>query len=395
MEKALLLYSGGLDTSVMVRWIKEKMNMDVVTLTLDIGNSDLEEIKEKALKLGAIDAITLDVKKEFADNYISREIHANGLYGEYPLSTALARPLMAEKAVSVANENDIKFIAHGSTGKGNDQVRFEVSINALDNNIKVIAPVREWNMTRADELEYAKMNNIYVKSDGKYSVDENIWGRSIEGSSIENINEPVNDDAFEWVTPPQYCGSGEPVSIEFYKGLPSSLNGKSMDLLSIIKNLNIIAGRNGIGIINMIESRLIGLKSHEVYECPAASVILKAHKYLENLILNKNELSVKNYIDNFWSNMVYNGLWFDPSMEHMNQFEKSSNQYITGSVNLRLYKGNMILEGIESPYSLYDYNTINYETGVFDQGSSKGFIDIYKNETVRSNRVKKALTVIH
>ncbi|AAT43115.1 argininosuccinate synthase [Picrophilus oshimae] len=395
MEKALLLYSGGLDTSVMVRWIKEKMNMDVVTLTLDIGNSDLEEIKEKALKLGAIDAITLDVKKEFADNYISREIHANGLYGEYPLSTALARPLMAEKAVSVANENDIKFIAHGSTGKGNDQVRFEVSINALDNNIKVIAPVREWNMTRADELEYAKMNNIYVKSDGKYSVDENIWGRSIEGSSIENINEPVNDDAFEWVTPPQYCGSGEPVSIEFYKGLPSSLNGKSMDLLSIIKNLNIIAGRNGIGIINMIESRLIGLKSHEVYECPAASVILKAHKYLENLILNKNELSVKNYIDNFWSNMVYNGLWFDPSMEHMNQFEKSSNQYITGSVNLRLYRGNMILEGIESPYSLYDYNTINYETGVFDQGSSKGFIDIYKNETVRSNRVKKALTVIH
>ncbi len=391
----MLLYSGGLDTSVMVKWIKERLGMDVVTLTLDIGNSDLDEIREKALKIGAVDAITMDVKKEFADNYLSKEIHANGIYGEYPLSTALARPLMAEKAVSVALENDINVIAHGSTGKGNDQVRFEVSINALNDKIRVIAPVREWNMTRLEEIEYAKKNNIYVKSDGKYSIDENIWGRSIEGSSIENINKPVDDDAFEWVTPPYYCGAGESISIEFSNGIPVSLNNKNMDLLNIIKNLNIIAGRNGIGIINMIESRLIGLKSHEIYECPAATIILKAHRYLESLVLNRNELAIKGYVDNQWSNMVYNGLWFDPAINHMNEFERSSNEYITGKVNLKLYKGNIVLEGLESPYSLYDYDTINYETGIFDQNSSKGFIDIYKNETIRSNRIKKTLTVIH
>ncbi len=390
MEKVLLLYSGGLDTSVMVKWIQEKLKKDVVTLTLNIGNSNLKEIQEKAFSLGVSDAIVADVKNEFANKYIKKEIYAYGFYQDYPLSTAIARPLMAEKAVNYAEEYGCKTIAHGSTGKGNDQVRFEVTIKALNDGIDVIAPIRDWNMNRIEELSYAKSNGIPISKNGKYSVDENLWGRSVEGSTIEDISSPLEDDVYEWVMPPEKCDdSGVDLNLGFKDGIPVSINNINYNLVEITEKLNQIAGSNGIGLINHIEDRVTGIKSHEVYECPAAILILKAHKMLESLTLNKNEMHIKNYLDYQWSNNVYNGLWYDPVMEHINAFESSANKYINGDISLKLYKGNITMTSISSDNSMYDYNTISYDNSLFDQNSGKGFIDIFKNNTVIGNSSRK------
>ena len=389
MDKVLLLYSGGLDTSVMVKWIQQEMKKEVVTLTLNIGNSNLDEIREKAISLGVSDAIVIDVKNEFADKYIKKEILADGMYEGYPLSTAIARPLMAEKAVYYATEYGCNTIAHGSTGKGNDQVRFEVTVKAIDENINVIAPVRDWNMNRPDEINYAKKNGIKIPKDGKYSVDENIWGRSAEGSTIENIQNPLENDVYEWVTPLEETGNGETVDLEFANGIPYAINGTEYDLEEIVEKMNVIAGRNGIGLINHMEDRVTGIKSHEVYEVPGAMAILSAHKIIESLTLNKYELDLKEYMDNQWSNFTYNGLWNDPVMEHINQFESSLNKYINGKIKLKLYKGNIIMKSIESDNSVYNYEKISYDNSNFNQDSARGFIDIYKNNTVYTNNARK------
>ncbi|WMT51578.1 MAG: argininosuccinate synthase [Ferroplasma sp.] len=389
MDKVLLLYSGGLDTSVMVKWIQKEMKKEVVTLTLNIGNSNLEEIKEKAISLGVSDAIVMDVKNEFADNYIKKEIFADGMYEGYPLSTAIARPLMAEKAVYYAREYGCNTIAHGSTGKGNDQVRFEVTVKAIDENINVIAPVRDWNMNRPDEISYAKKNGIKIPKDGKYSVDENIWGRSAEGSTIENISNPLEDDVYEWVSPLEETGNGETVDLEFVNGIPHAINGNEFSLEEIVEKMNIIAGRNGIGLINHMEDRVTGIKSHEVYEVPGAMAILHAHKMIESLTLNKYEIDLKEYMDSQWSNFTYNGLWHDPVMEHINDFECSVNKYVNGKIKLKLYKGNMIMKSIESDNSIYNYEKISYDNSNFNQDSARGFIDIYKNNTVYTNNARK------
>lgn len=389
MDKVLLLYSGGLDTSVMVKWIQNEMKKDVVTLTLNIGNSNLDEIREKALSLGALDAVVMDVKSEFSSEYIKKEIYSDGMYEDYPLSTAIARPLMAQKAVYFAEKYDCNFIAHGSTGKGNDQVRFEVTMKALNDNINVIAPVRDWNMNRLEEINYARKNNIKIPMNGKYSVDENIWGRSIEGSSIENINNGIENDVYEWVKPLEETGNGDIIDLEFKNGIPVKLNDNSYNLTAITEKLNKISGNNGIGLINHMEDRLTGIKSHEIYEVPAAVTIIKAHKLIESLTLNKHELDIKNYMDNQWSNFVYNGLWYEPVMEHINSFESSVNKYVNGNVKLKLYKGNMILKSISSDNSIYDYDKISYDNSNFDQNSAKGFIDIFKNNTVYTNNARK------
>ncbi len=385
----MLLYSGGLDTSVMVKWIQNEMKKDVVTLTLNIGNSNLDEIREKALSLGALDAVVMDVKSEFSSEYIKKEIYSDGMYEDYPLSTAIARPLMAQKAVYFAEKYDCNFIAHGSTGKGNDQVRFEVTMKALNDNINVIAPVRDWNMNRLEEINYARKNNIKIPMNGKYSVDENIWGRSIEGSSIENINNDIENDVYEWVKPLEETGNGDIIDLEFKNGIPVKLNDNSYNLTAITEKLNKISGNNGIGLINHMEDRLTGIKSHEIYEVPAAVTIIKAHKLIESLTLNKHELDIKNYMDNQWSNFVYNGLWYEPVMEHINSFESSVNKYVNGNVKLKLYKGNMILKSISSDNSIYDYDKISYDNSNFDQNSAKGFIDIFKNNTVYTNNARK------
>ena len=389
MDKVLLLYSGGLDTSVMVKWLQNEMKKDVITLTLNVGNSNLDEIKEKALSLGALDAVVMDVKNEFSSEYIKKEIYSDGIYEDYPLSTAIARPLMAQKAVYFAEKYDCNFIAHGSTGKGNDQVRFEVTMKALNDNINVIAPVRDWNMNRLEEINYARKNNIKITMNGKYSVDENIWGRSVEGSSIENINNGIENDVYEWVKPLEETGNGDIIDLEFKNGIPVKLNDNSYGLTAITEKLNKISGNNGIGLINHMEDRLTGIKSHEIYEVPAAITIIKAHKLIESLTLNKYELDIKNYMDNQWSNFVYNGLWYDPVMEHINSFESSVNKYVNGNVKLKLYKGNIILKSINSDNSIYNYDKISYDNSNFDQNSARGFIDIFKNNTVYTNNARK------
>ena len=392
-EKALLLYSGGLDTSVMIKWLQEERGYDVVTLTLDVGQekNDLAAISQKAKLLGAIKSITHDSTARFADTFISMGIMSNGLYSDkYPLSTSLARPLMAELAVKYAHENACGVIVHGSTGKGNDQVRFEVSIKALDDSIKVVAPVREMNMNREEEIEYAIKKGIDIPYGGKYSVDENLWGRSVEGSYIEDISKPVPVDAYRWVKPlDETADSPKEVAISYENGIPCAMNDKKMPLKPLIIKLNELAGMHGIGAIDMIEDRVVGIKSHEFYECPAALTIIDGHKYLESAVLSKRELKVKKFIDEQFSEMVYGGLWHDPLMGHICEFEQSMNEHVSGTVHLKLYKGNIIHSGVESVNSLYDPATSTYgKRQTFDQKMSPGFIYVYGASTVASRKAR-------
>ena len=395
-KKALLLYSGGLDTSVMIKWLQEKLGYEVSTLTLDVGQekNNLKLIADKAKRLGAVEAITKDVTSTFAEDYVSLGILGDALYeGSYPLSTSFARPLMAKEAVEVAHLLDCDTIVHGSTGKGNDQVRFEVSIRALDEDLKVIAPVRDMNMNRDDEIEYAKANGIEVPFGGKYSVDENLWGRSVEGSTIEHISEPVPKDAYQWVIYPENAKDlPDIVKIDFEQGLPVALDGTSMSLRDIIISLNTIAGSNGVGAIEVMENRVVGIKSHEFYECPAAITILKGHKYLESAILNKKELNLKSFMDNQLSEYVYSGLWFDPVMDHIWAMEKSLNEHVSGTVNLKLYKGSVTPMGLESTSALYDISLSSYGKGqTFDQAKSPGYIYVFGNETVLTRKARSTI----
>ena len=395
-KKALLLYSGGLDTSVMIKWLQEKLGYEVSTLTLDVGQekNNLRQIAEKAKRLGAAETITKDVTSTFAEDYVSLGILGDALYeGSYPLSTSLARPLMSKEAVDVAHLLDCDTIVHGSTGKGNDQVRFEVSIRALDDSLKVIAPVRDMNMNRDDEIEYAKAHGIEIPFGGKYSVDENLWGRSVEGSTIENITEPVPQDAFQWVTYPENAKDlPDIVKIDFEQGLPVALDGASMSLRDIIVSLNALAGSNGVGSIEVIENRVVGIKSHEFYECPAAITIIKAHSYLESAILNKKELNLKSYIDSQLSEYIYSGLWFDPVMDHIWAMEKSLNEHLNGSVSLKLYKGSVTPMGIESRSAIYDISFSSYGKGqTFDQAKSPGYIYVFGNETVLTRKARSPI----
>ncbi len=392
-KKALLLYSGGLDTSVMIKWLQERLGYEVSTLTLDVGQekNNLKQIADKARRLGAVETITKDVTSTFAEDYVSLGILGDALYeGSYPLSTSLARPLMAKEAVEVAHLLDCDTIVHGSTGKGNDQVRFEVSIRALDETLRVIAPVRDMNMDRDEEIEYAKTHGIEVPFGGKYSVDENLWGRSVEGSTIEHISEPVPQDAYLWVTYPENAKeTPDIVRIDFEQGLPVALNGISLSLRDIIISLNTIAGSNGIGAIEVIENRVVGIKSHEFYECPAAITILKGHKYIESAVLNKKELNLKSYIDNQLSEYIYSGLWFDPVMDHILSMEKSLNEHVSGTVNLKLYKGSVTPMGIKSKSAVYDISLSSYGKGqTFDQAKSPGYIYVFGNETILTRKAR-------
>lgn len=393
-KKALLLYSGGLDTSVILKMLQDRLNMDVVALTLDIGQeeNDLKTISDKAWKLGAVDVISRDVKAKFARDFISKEIKADGLYnGVYPLSTSIARPLMSQEAVSYAEQHDCDVIVHGCTGKGNDQVRFEVSIKALNSELEVIAPVRDWNLNRDVEMEYARKNNIPVKLGGKYSTDENLWGRSVEGSDLEDPRNPVPEDAYSWISPP-YLSINEPleVAVKFEEGLPLALDGKYLAPENLIAKLNSIAGSAGFGGIDHLEDRVTGIKSREFYECPAAMTILTAHKALERMTLNKEEMSMKNIMDTKWADLVYVGLWFDPILDHINAFENSVNTNISGEVRLLLHNGNCRVVGMESQNSLYNYETSTYgKMDVFDQSMAKGFVNIFGMQTVNTMKARR------
>ncbi|MFH1588689.1 MAG: argininosuccinate synthase [Candidatus Diapherotrites archaeon] len=395
VKKVLLLYSGGLDTSVMVKWIQEKYNAEVFTLTLDVGQPliELDHVKNKALKLGAKDAFVVDVKKEFAEEYVLKAIKANALYqGKYPLSTALARPLQAKVAVEYAEKINADTIAHGSTGKGNDQVRFDASIITLNPEMKIIAPVREWNMSRDKELEYAKKHGIEISENNKkYSTDENLWGKSSECDVLEFPDKEPPEDVFSFCIYPKYApNQAEYISIEFEKGKPIALNKKKMDLHELIQELNEIAGKHGVGIYDHMEDRTIGLKSREVYECPAAACILEAHKDLEKFVSTGNENHFKAIIENEWSKMVYTGLWFDPLMNALNSFIEEVNEKVSGTVNLKLFKGNAAIVGRKSPNALYDHNLATYNEGqTFNQKASPGFIELWSLQSKMAYQLKK------
>ncbi|MBS7638969.1 MAG: argininosuccinate synthase [Candidatus Bathyarchaeia archaeon] len=392
-RKIVLAYSGGLDTSVLIKWLQEKYDADVITVTLDVGQKeDLKAIEEKALKLGVLKHYSIDAREEFARNYVFPAIKANALYeGKYPVSTALSRPLIASKLVEVAEKEGADAVAHGCTGKGNDQVRIEVSVKALNPNLKVIAPVREWNMTRDAEIEFAKKHGIPipVDLDKPYSIDQNLWGRSIECGVLEYPEKEPPEDAFEWTLPPEKApDKPEYLSIEFECGVPVALNGRSMGPVELIESLNEIAGRHGVGRIDHMEDRLVGIKSREVYECPAATVLIEAHKDLEKMVLTRHEILFKQHIDAEWAFLVYAGLWMEPLREDLEAFINKTQERVTGEVRVKLYKGGLWVVGRSSPYSLYDIHLATYNIDTtFNQASSAGFIELWGLPT----RVAKAI----
>lgn len=384
-EKVVLAYSGGLDTSVIIPWLKENYECEIIAACIDVGQgSELNSIKEKALLSGANKIYVEDVKDEFVEDYIFPTLKAGAVYeGKYLLGTSFARPLIAKKLVEIAHKEGAKAIVHGATGKGNDQVRFEVSIKALDPSIDIIAPWRIWDFkSREQEIDYAKKKGIPVPvtKEKIYSVDNNLWHISHEGGDLEDPwNEPKNS-LYDIVVPPENApDEPEYVVLEFEKGIPVKVNGKSYASPSkMIEELNLIAGRNGIGIADIVENRLVGIKSRGVYETPAGTVLYAAHKELEYLVLDKETMRFKDLVAQKYADIVYNGLWFSPLRESLDAFVDVTQQNVTGTVRLKLYKGNLINAGSKSPYSLYSEEFATFgEDEVYNQKDAEGFINLF------------------
>jgi len=382
-EKVVLAYSGGLDTSAAVKWLQEKYGMDVIAVTIDVGNEkDFTLIKEKALKVGAKKAYVRDVRKEFAEDYIWKAIKANSMYeGVYPLATALARPLIAKVMVDIALEEGATAIAHGCTGKGNDQVRFDVGINTLAPHLKIIAPARQWGMTREQTMEYAQKWGIPVPISVKnpFSIDENLWGRSIECGLLEDPwNEPI-PEVFAWTRPVEATPDApEYLEVEFEQGVPVAVNGEKLSPLALIQKVHDIAGLHGVGRIDHVENRLVGIKSREIYEAPAAVVLIAAHQALEAMTLSKSQLRFKQMVEATYSDIIYNGLWFSALRQDLDAFIESSQRFVSGTVRLKLSKGSFRVVGRKSPYSLYHKGMATYDKGdQFDPSSAVGFITLW------------------
>lgn len=392
--KVVLAYSGGLDTSVSIKWIQEKYSADVITVTLDIGQQDdLKMIEEKAKKLGVLRHYSIDAKQEFATKYIFPAIKANALYeGKYPLSSALSRPLIASKIVEIARKEGAVAVAHGCTGKGNDQIRFDVTIKSLAPDLKIIAPVREWNLTRDEEIKFAKARDIPipVDIDSPYSVDQNLWGRSIECGILEHPDHEPPEEVFEWTVPPEKApDKPEYLTIEFEGGIPVAVNDEKSDPVELIEALNKIAGKHSVGRIDHMEDRMVGIKSREVYECPAATVIIEAHKDLEKIVLTRHEVLFKQQIDAQWAFLIYAGLWMEPLREDLEAFIDKTQKYVNGEVKIKLYKGGLQVAGRSSPMSLYDFNLATYDIRTtFNQSWSPGFIELWGLPTTMSSVLK-------
>jgi len=379
--KVVLAYSGGLDTSVAIRWLQER-SLDVVALTIDVGQPvNLSDIKEKAQRLGA-KAHVVDARREFAEQFVLPALAANAMYeGQYPLSTALARPLIGKHLVAVAQREGASFIAHGCTGKGNDQVRFDLCTTALAPDLTVIAPAREWGMTREEEISYAKERGIPVPvSNGSpYSTDENLWGRSIECGVLEDPRIEPPEEVYAWTASPAAAPDAPgTVTIHFESGRPTALQGKSMPIVDLIASLNDLAGRHGVGRIDHVESRVVGIKSREVYECPAATVLMKAHQALEALVLPRDLLEFQRNVAARYATLVYDGLWYTPLREALDAFVGSTQERVTGDVSVKLFKGAATVTGRASPYSLYDHALATYSQGDrFRQSMAEGFIYVW------------------
>ncbi len=397
-DKVVLAYSGGLDTSVAIRWLQDTYNVDVIAIAINVGQPpSKDDIVARALRNGAIKADFIDVTDEFVSDYVWPSLKANALYQNvYPLSTAIARPLIAKKLVEIARAEGAKYIAHGCTAKGNDQVRFDVGIVSQDPNLSIIAPMREWVTTREKEIEYAKENGIeiIVKKESPYSRDENLWGSSCECGILEDPWEEPPADVWEnTVDPEKAPDTPTYIEIEFEEGVPVSLNGEKMGGVELIEKLDKIAGENGVGRIDHVEDRLVGIKSRETYECPAAVTLIKAHQALEAMTLARDTIEFKRGIEQKFCQLAYDGLWFGGLMEPIQAFIDETQRYVSGTVRVKLYKGNATVVGRKSPYSMYDAGLSTYAEGdSFDHNSATGFIYVWGlpgRTAAKSHAVKK------
>jgi argininosuccinate synthase len=386
VRRVLLLYSGGLDTSVMLRWIGERYDAEVVTLTVNLGQpgEDYAVIEGKARRIGAVECHIVDAREEFAREYVAPAIMANGLYGGgYPLFTALGRPLIAKLAVEYARRSGCDTIAHGCTGKGNDQVRIDGTIATLAPELRVIAPVREWAMGREEEIEYAREHGIPVKGGTEvapYSIDDNLWGRSSEGRWIEDLDHAPDEDVFQLVTPPRLAPD-EPqrIELDFESGIPVALDGERLSLVELIERVGEIGARHGVGIVDHIEDRIVGLKVRDIYEAPAAAIILPAHQELEKLVCTIHQNQFKGGLDRQWAYLVYAGLWWEPLRADLDAYMRSVNEYVTGTIGLELYKGVARVVTRSSPNAVYDQALASFSAsgGLFSQTASPGFIELW------------------
>ncbi|KRM13589.1 argininosuccinate synthase [Paucilactobacillus suebicus] len=382
-EKVILAYSGGLDTSVAISWLKDK-GYDVIAVCIDVGEKgkDLNFVHDKALKVGATKAYVIDAKEEFANDYALIALQGHTMYeGIYPLVSALSRPLISKKLVEIAKQEGATAVAHGCTGKGNDQVRFEVAIHALAPELKIEAPIRDWHWSREEEIKYAKDHNVPVPIDldSPYSIDQNLWGRANECGILEDPWASAPEDAFDLTNSIENTpDTPEELTIDFEQGVPVALNGTKYKLAELIQEVEAIAGKHGIGRIDHIENRLVGIKSREVYEAPAAAVLMHAHKDLEDLTFERDLAHFKPIIEQKLANTIYNALWFSPLMSAMQAFLKDTQKVVNGTVRLKLFKGNIITEGRKSANSLYDKNLATYTSSdEFDQEAAVGFIKLW------------------
>ena len=396
--RVLLLYSGGLDTSVMLKWIQERYGAEIVTLTVNLGQpgEDWGVVTGKAEQLGAVETVLVDAREEFAHEYVLPAIKANALYGGgYPLFTALGRPLIGKLAVEAARKHACDTIAHGCTGKGNDQVRIEATIATLDPELRIIAPVREWQMGREEEIAYAREHGIPVKGGTEvspYSIDDNLWGRSSEGRTIEDLNEPAPDDVFQLVTRPEEApDEPETVAVGFEKGCPVSLDGEGLGLVELLERAAEIGARHGIGIVDHIEDRVVGLKVRDLYETPAAAIVLAAHRELEKLVCTIHQNNFKGALENHWAYLCYAGLWLEPLRRDIDAYVDSVNEFVTGEVELKLYRGSVTPTRRSSRYALYDRSLASFgeSGGDFSQHASPGFIELHTLQSRLAHRLRE------
>ncbi|HUS78385.1 MAG TPA: argininosuccinate synthase [Patescibacteria group bacterium] len=396
-DKVVLAYSGGLDTSMMLKWIQEEYKMDVISCIVDVGQGkDLKAAEEKAWSLGVLNHYTFDAKEEFAKEYVFPALKANALYmGTYPVSSSISRPLISKKVVEVAEMEDAQAVAHGCTGKGNDQVRFDMTFKALNPGLKVIAPVREWKFNRNSQIEWAKEHGVPVPvtADSPYSIDQNLWGRSIEGGILEHPDQMAPDDIWEWTVDVE-AAPKEPdyVKIGFHKGVPVSLDGEDYDPVEILQKLNKLGGKHGIGRIEHMEDRVVGLKTRETYEIPGAEILLSAHKDLEKMVLTRHQKMFKFQVEDKWATIVYQGLWVDPLKQDLDAFIDSTQENVMGTVTMKLYKGSAKPVARESPLSLYDYNLASFDINThYDQGDAVGFINLWGLPSVSAWNLKRKI----
>ena len=397
--RVLLLFSGGLDTSVMCKWIQDEYEAEVVALTINLGQpgEDYDVVKQKALDLGAIAAEVIDAREEFARDFVTPSILANGTYGlGYPLFTALGRPLIAKLAVEAARRHGCDTIAHGCTGKGNDQVRIDGTVATLAPELKIIAPVRQWQMGREEEIAYAREHGIPIKGGAEqtpYSIDDNLWGRSSEGRWIEDLDHAPDDDVFQLVTPPERApDEAQVVEIGFEAGVPASLDGEKLEMVELLDRATEIGCRHGIGIVDHIEDRIVGLKVRDIYEVPAATIILNAHAELERLVSTIHQNQFKASLDRQWAYLVYAGLWWEPLRENIDAYMLSANERVTGTIGIKCFKGTARVVTRSSPNAVYDAALATFDTsgGLFSQNASPGFIELWTLQSRMAHRLRQS-----